>query len=542
LQARGITSIVATGLVALAGGAAAASPPRVSVVLVDRLDPAAYATRGAVGLYVPAAGTTVTRAGALAAIERGRVYDSVAGTTPRGPVLFRPSSRPGEITIYLELPPRGSRPNDRRYALAIVGGGYRGRLTSSSTRIGGLVSTADIAPTVVALGRGARPPIRAEADARAAAHLADLDRRIDHAHRTRLAVAALLAALVIGGSVLALVTRSRWAARAALLVAPLLLVSGLVLSAAGSTRPWTTGVLLAVIAAGASAAIAAFRKLLLPAAVGVLAAYLVVLAAWPQVNALSAVGPHVEDGGRFYGITNLVETILLTLTVVAATIVPRRALAPLAALTLVTFGWSRAGADGGGILVVAAAFAVLGLRAYGRLTTRTAAAAAGAAALLVLALVGIDAASGGKSHVTRALERGPGGWAGDLAHRAHLSAERFGATWHSALVVCVGLAAIAVLATRRPRFAGGEALLAGLAVSLLVNDSPTDVVAGGAVCYGVLWTWERVRRASPTEPRLDSLADAPPRPAPRRLHAAARRLRRLEDRLARAADGRGDGP
>ena len=133
MEARGISSIVATALLALAAGPAPASAAtRVSVVLVPHLDPAAYASRGAVGLYVPADGTRVTRDGALAAIVRGKVYDSVSGSKPTGPVLFRPSRTPGPVTVYLELPLPGSHPNDRRYPLAIVGAGYHGRLTSGS--------------------------------------------------------------------------------------------------------------------------------------------------------------------------------------------------------------------------------------------------------------------------------------------------------------------------------------------------------------------------------------------------------------------------
>src|SRR5204862_5607663 len=121
LEARGISSIVATGLLALAAGTGSAQAGgRVSLVFVERLDPAVY-VRGAVGLYVPADGTRVSRAGALAAILRGKVYDSVSGSPPRGKVLLRSSRRAGPVTIYVALPPAGSHPNDRRYPVAIVG-------------------------------------------------------------------------------------------------------------------------------------------------------------------------------------------------------------------------------------------------------------------------------------------------------------------------------------------------------------------------------------------------------------------------------------
>ena len=59
----------------------------------------------------------------------------------------------------------------------------------------------------------------------------------------------------------------------------------------------------------------------------------------------------------------------------------------------------------------------------------------------------------------------------------------------------------------------GDALLVGIAVSLLVNDAPSDVAAGGAICYGVLWTWERVRsqtRAAQATFRLSRRCAAQP--------------------------------
>src|SRR5205807_3561358 len=98
-------------------------------------------------------------------------------------------------------------------------------------------------------------------------------------------------------------------------------------------------------------------------------AYLVVLLAWPEVNSLAPIGPHPDGGGRFFGVTNLVETVLLTVSLQAAALLPRAALAPLAVLALVTVGWSRAGADGGGLLVLGAAFAVIVLRSSGRRLT-----------------------------------------------------------------------------------------------------------------------------------------------------------------------------
>ena len=114
---------------------------------------------------------------------------------------------------------------------------------------------------------------------------------------------------------------------------------------------------------------------------------------------------------------------------------------------------------------------------------------------LGLALVGLDAATGGSSHVTRRVGDGPGALLGELGNRVHISVERLASSWHAALVFAISIAALVILATRRPRFAAGEALLVAIGVSLVVNDTPHHVAAAGAISYGVLWTFERLDSA-----------------------------------------------
>jgi cytochrome c553 len=87
---------------------------------------------------------------------------------------------------------------------------------------------------------------------------------------------------------------------------------------------------------------------------------------------------------------------------------------------------------------------------------------------------------------------GPGALLDELGNRLHISVERLASSWHAALVFAVSIAALVVLATRRPRFPAGEALLVAIAVSLLVNDTPQHVAAAGAISYGVLWVFERL--------------------------------------------------
>ena len=77
----------------------------------------------------------------------------------------------------------------------------------------------------------------------------------------------------------------------------------------------------------------------------------------------------------------------------------------------------------------------------------------------------------------------------------HISAERLASSWHPALVFAIAIAALVILATRRPRFAAGEALLVAIGVSLVVNDTPHHVAAAGAISYAVLWVFERLDSA-----------------------------------------------
>jgi len=497
------------GLAALAVFAALAAPAqaaRVSVIVVPPFDPAAYAGRGAVGLFVPGSGTTVSRKVARASLVRGKVEPSVLGGVPGGRPRIQLVKRPGTVTIYAGLPPPGTHPNTRRYPIAVVGGGYRGILVSRSTRIRGLVSIADIAPTAVALERGTKPAIRASADDDAAADLAQLDLRLKRTHDARLWATLILVGAVLGGALLAVSFRSPYLGRAGLFAAPAVLAGSLLLSALTVTRPGLVVPLLAALTVGASLAVAAPPRVLPWALLAVIAVYLVVFSAWPEVNSLAAIGARPDGGGRFYGAGNLIETVLLTVSLQATALLGRRTIVPVLALALVTVGWSKAGADGGGIVVLLAAFAVLAAQMYGvRLTTRRVALAAVGGAALIAALAGLDAATGGSSHVTHALRKGPVSLAGDVGHRLHISALSVGANWHAAAVFAVSVAALAALWLSPPRFAAGDALLVGIAVSLLVNDSPVDVVSAGALSYAVLWAHERVREPARNVVRGDTV-------------------------------------
>jgi hypothetical protein len=400
-----------------------------------------YADEAALGLLVPGAGPEVTREHALAALLRGELEHDLLGGVPAGEPLLELGAEGGP-EILVSLPPEGRSENDRRYPIALLGA--EGLLTSDSTRIDGLVSITD-----VATGRlrttAAGDPVRA---------LERLDERIDRNDTLRLPLTLLVAAMLL---VLALV-QPRLAVRA-LLVA---LAANLLLS------PWL-----------ALAAVAAVVLLPLgPACAAIVAAYLVSLGLDAETVALSPLGP--SQSGRFYGINNLLETMLLVPALVGTALLGRAGVL-VAALALVTVGGNRFGADGGGLLVLAAGCATLALRLNDvRLTARSLSAVAAAVVAVALALVALDALTGGESHVTAALSGGPGELAGDLADRVELSVRRTLASPGALVVVLAGLTLLAGIALRGERTPVLDALLVALAVSLVVNDTPSDVIGLGA--------------------------------------------------------------
>lgn len=490
-------ALVVLAAVCLAPGAHAG---RVAVVVVPSIDAVKAAEDGAIGLLVPGAGSTVTREGALSSLVRGKVVSSLLGGKATGKPLIRLSHQAdlipaaGAVTIYVTLPPPGRSHNTRRYRIAIIGGGYRGVLRSETTRIPGLISIADVAPTAVALAQGKTPLIRGrEPSTPATAIVADLDRRLRDAHDTRTAATIILVAstLVLAG--LALLLRSPFLARAGLLAIPASLAASLALSGAGVSRPALTTVALALATVAVALAAAARRSWLLPVLVAFLVAELVVLAVWPDVNALSVIGPHPDGGGRYYGVTNEVETLLLAPILAAASLAPRPAVVPIAAVSLGLVGWSKAGADGGGIIVVLVALGALWLLCERvRLTAGRAVVGGAGLVAVALALVGLDALTGGSSHVTHAVGGGPGSLFGDIGHRLRISWHGVTATTQSAVAAGATLCALIGVGSRRPRAAAVGALLAGLLVSLLVNDTPTDVLAYGALVAAALRVWATV--------------------------------------------------
>jgi hypothetical protein len=455
--------------------------------------------RAAHGLLVVGEGATVSRRGALASLLRGEMGNAIVrGGLPGGDPLIALSRRPGRVTFYVVLPPEGRHHNVERYPIAVAGPGYRGLLTDTSTRLPGLVSIADVARSAQALARGDRPRIRSQSEDDPLGRLARLDRRLDQAHDSRVAATGVLAGLVILLSLFALATHAAALARASFLAPSALIAAAVALSAAGVASPGVAVLAVALVGAAGALGGGLFLRPRLPLAFGLAALFAFLFAvmwARPEWNTLAVIGPHPDGGGRFYGVTNEVETLLLAPGLVLGALAGAFLL-PLVAIVLAAgIAASRVGADGGGLVVFLAGFLVLWLRLRPVPALR-AAAATGVAAGAALLLIGIDAATGGSSHVTDAVGGGPGSLLGDLGHRLHLSAAAIASTWNAALLFSLGLAALVVLALQRPRHALLDAYLAGIVVSLLVNDTPADVAGYGGLAALGLWLFARSEEAA----------------------------------------------
>jgi hypothetical protein len=184
---------------------------------------------------------------------------------------------------------------------------------------------------------------------------------------------------------------------------------------------------------------------------------------------------------------------------------------------------NRFGADGGGAIVLAVAFPLLAVLLAG-LRGRRLVAALGITLAVAAGLIALDAATGPKSHLTSALDSGPQGLASDLGDRLELSWERVAQQADIAAVVGVCLLVLVLLVVRLLRSdapinrrALPIAFAAALATSLVVNDSPNDVLTAGLVGYVVVEAVMLRDRCAALSPSPESSPGSPSS-----LQAAAR--------------------
>ena len=130
----------------------------------------------------------------------------------------------------------------------------------------------------------------------------------------------------------------------------------------------------------------------------------------PASLAFAPMGPELTS--RFFGVSNLLESLLLGPALIGARLLAARfgpiAFAAVAALALATIAENQLGSDGGGAIVVGVAFALLAVQMIGARRAYTLP-ALGIAALVVLGLVNLDAAASGPDHLRGAVQ---GGFAG----------------------------------------------------------------------------------------------------------------------------------
>ncbi len=435
------------------------------------------ANEGAVGLMVPNAGPRTSQAAAFAGMVRGILYNTRL-PWPKDVVLIHVKQRSSipqhGPAIVVGLPPATSAPNDRRYPIAVLGHGYHGLLTSSLTRMDGLVSIADVARTALQTPHA----LDWKRDDGAVATSYRLEDQIEVARGTTMPGSVLVMSLLVFFALF----YPRGAPAAFGTAIGINLLQGWF--PAGDAAPRVILLGLSTIAGGiVGPKLLRNRTALGLALVGLLAAYAASMVARPSTLSLAPIGPELTS--RFFGVSNLLETWLLFPALLGAALVRQRfgwlAFLGVGALSLATIAENKLGSDGGGAIVVGVAFAILAVQLVGA-RLRYTLPALGIAGVIVLALVNLDAATTGPDHLRGALQGGVDGIANVAANRVPLAYDRMIEQWWLLIpltaLVGVGGAAMRYGRSRHER-AVAFALLGSIAASFLVNDSPGPVALGG---------------------------------------------------------------
>jgi len=404
-------------------------------------------------------------------------------------------------------------------AAAGLAGGGAGELTSASTNERGLISAADVAPTVLrCLGVSAMPagvngrPITAQGRLDAAALRGVmarlrviLDRRLPALALLAVAWALLLAAAwPLGAGARA---RALRVGALAALWAPAASLIGAALQPPAAVE-YATFVLACVALGAISDALIAWPRAALAPALAAVIALSVDALTHSQLLMRSLFGPDPIGGARFYGIGNELKSVLavIVLAGVAGALYParrgRRAVAAMAAAGVVLAfveGSARIGAGVGGAIIVSGGFAVACVMLLpGALSRRRALTVLATPPLALLALAAVDLASAhGSGHFSASiLHARSAGEVRDLIVRRYTVAGRdmLEAPMLIASALALGCAAAGVIGRREllapvqgdrgfsAAFAGG--LAAGV-LGALVEDSgalPLIVAVGTLAC------------------------------------------------------------
>ncbi|MES1248961.1 MAG: hypothetical protein ABUS54_14945 [Actinomycetota bacterium] len=421
------------------------------------------ATEGAVGLLVPNAGPKTGQADAFAGMVRGILYNTRL-PFPTDKVLIHveksvtiPAHGP---VIVVGLPFGNAVANDYRYPIAVIGRGYHGLLMSSLTRVPGLVSMADVARTALHTPHA----LTWRRDDGAVASSYRLESQIEVARTTTMPTSVLILSLLV--FIALLIPGGAPSALGAALLANLAL--GWIQD--GDTA-WRVALVGACTVAGAL--LGPRKKTTIGfLMVGVLLAYMATMIVQPWSLSFAPIGPELTS--RFFGVSNLLEALLLVPAVLGAVLLKQRygwpAFVAVFALSLATIAENRLGSDGGGAIVVGVAFALLSAR-----KVRYAIPALAAAALVVLGLANLDAASSSPDHLRSALQGGFTGLMHVAANRVPLAYDRMLQQWW--LLIPLFFCLVVVAAARRSTAV--IAMTGAILASLLVNDSAGPVAIGG---------------------------------------------------------------
>jgi hypothetical protein len=406
----------------------------------------------------------------------------------------------------------GARTDQQLLPTGVVGEGFEGNLTSATTRTDGVITTTDIAPTVLDHFGLATPDemngneIVAEGETDPAAVAELQDRLADRPSRDLVAllplgiwaVAAALAAL--GGR--AALRHGVRLVGLACAWAPFML---LVAAALDADEP-ASAVLMGIgapVLAGVTAVLAPGYLGLAIACAFTVGSHAADVIAGSPYTALSVLGPNPGGGTRFFGIGNELEAILTTLTLVGAGAwlatrqeLDRRAAAAwflaIAGLAAAAFAPGRFGADVGAAIVLGVGGATAAALALGWGKGRTLAAVVAAGVLGLGALIVIDLAFGGAHLSGSVLGAGEASDVVDvLERRVTLMANTFIHPVYpellvaSVLLLVVGLVCRdAVLGWFGDRWAarcGFVGAVTGVLVGTVANDSGSILLVLGTI-------------------------------------------------------------
>lgn len=462
-------------------------------------------------------------------LKAQRYAELAVGTLPPGSQGMQiaralAAADPQRLIVLVQAPPDPAR--TRLLAIGARGVGGDGGLTSATTRRNGLVVTTDIAPTI--LGRlGIEPPKDMQGQPiEGASRLSP--QQLDEMNARLSLVAGRRAPLgrsviVLGGLIVILLLLlgrltgryaeiSRLTQRLVGLAIVWLPLSLLVTAALRPSRASEANIAIAaslLLALLTDRLVRWPRALWVPALAVVMAHGLDFLLLSGQLTGESLLGSNPLYGARFFGVGNELEAVITVSCAMGAGAAltdsrirrPARWFAGIGVLLALYLGAGRLGADVGGVIFAGAAFGVAALYvAKLRFTPLRVAALILLPLLGLLVIAGLDAMTGGESHLTRTVFEAQG--SGDLLKIAE---RRFSASIEGAKTGGVWVLMLASLialiwgwikrerlfdrltedgedpTARRPLRAGFVGALAGTVIGALANDSGPAILIIGTI-------------------------------------------------------------